>query len=120
MTLEDFFKELHDFGTSINLSVDELYTERTFLHKINQDQDYKPNFVKNGIEIDNSDCYIVFLAVFQPEENQIRYMNCEQHIRYCNADEVGLEQCKQSILDGIKLRKEDKNQCRLDSINEDF
>ena len=40
MTLEDFFKELHDFGISINLRVDELYTERTFLHKINQDQDY--------------------------------------------------------------------------------
>ena len=120
MTLEDFFKELHDFGTSMNLRVDELYTERTFLYKINQNQDYKPNFVKNGIEIDNSDCYIVFLAVFHKEENQIRYMNCEQHLRLCKVDEVGLELCKQSILDGIKLRKEEKNQCRLDSINEDF
>lgn len=120
MTLEDFFQQLHDFGNSMNLSVDELYSEHSLQFKINQNKDYEPNYVKNGIEIDNNDCYIIFLAVFHREENQVRYMNCEQHLRLCQADEVGLELCKQSILDGIKLRKEEKNQCRLDNINEDF
>ena len=28
MTLEDFFKELQDFGTSMNLNVDELYGDQ--------------------------------------------------------------------------------------------
>jgi len=51
---------------------------------------------------------------------KVRYMNCEQHLRHCKVDEVGLELCKQSILDGIKFRKEEQNQCRLDNINEDF
>lgn len=120
MTLEDFFQQLHDFGTSMNLSVDELYSDTSLQFKINQNQNYKPNYVKNGIELDNTDCYIIFLAVYQREENQVRYMNCEQHLRLCKVDEVGLELCKQSILDGIKLRKEEQNQCRLDSINEDF
>lgn len=120
MTLEDFFQQLHDFGTSMNLSVDELYSDTSLQFKINQNQNYKPNYVKNGIELDNKDCYIIFLAVYQREENQVRYMNCEQHLRLCKVDEVGLELCKQSILDGIKLRKEEQNQCRLDSINEDF
>ena len=120
MTLEDFFKELHDFGVSMNLRVDELYSTTSLPFKINQNPDYKPDFVKNGIEIDNKDGYIIFLAVFHPEEHQIQYANCEQHLRLCNADEVGLELCKQSILDGIKLRKEEKNQCRLDAIDKDF
>ena len=120
MTLEDFFKELHDFGVSMNLRVDELYTDTSLRFRQSQVPDYKPNFVKNGIELDNSDCYIIFLAVFHKEENQVRYMNCEQHLRLCQVDEVGLELCKQSILDGIRIRKEDKNQCRLDKINEDF
>lgn len=120
MTLEDFFKELQDFGTSMNLVVDELYSDTTLKFKINQNQNYKPNFVKNGIELDNIDCYIVFLAIYNKEENKVRYMNSEQHLRLCTVDEVGLELCKQSILDGIRLRKEEKNQCRLDDINKDF
>lgn len=118
MTLEDFFKELQDFGTSMNLNVDELYSNTTIQFKLNQN--YKPDFVKNGIELDNKDCYIVFLAIYQQEGNQVRYMNCEQHLRLCTVDEVGLELCKQSILEGIKLRKEDQNQCRLDDISKDF
>lgn len=120
MTLEDFFQQIHDFGTSMNLDVDELYSEHSLQFKINQNKDYKPNYVKNGIELDNKDCYIVFLAIYQQEENQVRYMNCEQHLRLCQVDEVGLELCKQSILDGIKLRKEEQNQCRLDDISKDF
>ena len=28
MTLEDFFQQLHDFGTSMNLKADEFYKER--------------------------------------------------------------------------------------------
>ena len=119
MTLEDFFQQLHDFGTSMNLNVDELYSEYTIQYKINQIQNYKPNYVKNGIELDNKDCYIVFLAVLR-EENQVQYMNCEQHLRLCQIDEEGLELCKQCILDGIKVRKEDEIQLRLDNINEDF
>lgn len=118
MTLEDFFKQLYDFGTSMNLSVDELYSNR-FL-QFNTNQNYEPNYVMNGIELDNKDCYIIFLAVFHRKENQIRYMNCEQHLSHCKVDEVGLELCKQSILDGIKFRKEEQNQCRLDNINDDF
>jgi hypothetical protein len=51
---------------------------------------------------------------------KVRYMNCEQHLRHCKVDEVGLELCNQSIMDGIRIRKEDQNQCRLDKINEDF
>ena len=120
MTLEDFFQQLHDFGNSMNLNADELYSEHSLQFKINQNKDYKPDYVKSGIELDNKDCYIVFIAVYQREENQVRYMNCEQHLRLCQVDEVGLELCKQSILDGIRIRKEDQNQCRLDKINEDF
>lgn len=120
MTLEDFFQQLHDFGTSMNLHSDELYSEHSLQFKINQNKDFKPDYVKNGIELDNKDCYIVFLAVYHREENQVRYMNCEQHLRLCQVDEVGLELCKQSIMDGIRIRKEDQNQCRLDKINEDF
>jgi hypothetical protein len=120
MTLEDFFQQLHDFGTSMNLNVDELYGDTALQYKINQNQNYKPNYVKNGIELDNKDSYIVFLAVYQREENQVRYMNCEQHLRLCQVDEEGLELCKQCILDGIRIRKEDQNQYRLDKINEDF
>ena len=120
MTLEDFFKELHDFGISMNLNVDELYSEHSLQFKINQNKDYKPTYVTNGIELDNKDCYIVFLAVYHREENAVRYMNCEQHLRLCQVDEVGLELCKQSILEGIKLRKEEQNQCRLDDISKDF
>lgn len=118
MTIEDFFQQLYEFGISLNLNVDELYSDITLQFKINQNK--KPDFVKNGIELDNKDCYIIFLALFKPEENQVQYMNCEQHLRNCKIDEVGLELCKQSILDGIKLRKEYKNQCRLDDINKDF
>lgn len=120
MTLEDFFQQLHDFGTSMNLIVEELYSDTTLQFKINQNQNYKPNYVKNGIEFDNQDCYIIFLAVFIKDENKIRYMNSEQQLRLCRADEVGLELCKHSILEGIKIRKEEKNQCRLDDINKDF
>lgn len=120
MTLEDFFQQLHDFGTSMNLKADELYSEHSLQFKINQKQNYKQNYVKYGIELDNKDFYIVFLAVYNREKNQIRYMNCEQHLRFCQVDEVGLELCKQCILDGIRIRKEEQNQCRLDSINEDF
>ena len=120
MTLEDFFQQLNDFGVSMNLRVDELYADTSLRFRKRQNPDYKPDFVKNGIELDNRDCYIIFLAVFQREENQIRYTNNSQHIRFCNADEKGLELCKQSILDGIKLRKEEKNQCRLDAIDKDF
>ena len=120
MTLDDFFQQLHDFGISMNLKADELYSEHSLQFKINQKQNYKPNFVKYGIELDNKDCDIVFLAVYHREKNQIRYMNCEQHLRLCQVDEVGLELCKQCILDGIRIRKEDQNQCRLDKINEDF
>ena len=120
MTLEDFFKELQDFGTSMNLKIDELYGDHSLQFYKNQNQNYTPNFVKNGIELDNKDCYIVFLAVYNKEENQVRYTNCEQHLRLCQADEVGLGLCKQSILDGIRLRKEEKNQCRLDDISKDF
>ena len=117
MTLEDFFQQLYDFGISMNLSVDELYSNQ--LLQFNTNQNYKPNYVMNGIEL-NKKIAIIFLAVFQREENQIRYMNCEQHIRHCKVDEVGLELCKQSILDGIRIRKEDQIQCRLDKINKDF
>ena len=120
MTLEDFFQQLHDFGISMNLNVDELYSDRSLQYKINQNKDYKPNYVTNGIELDNKDCYIVFLAVYHREENAVRYMNCEQHLRLCKIDEVGLELCKQCILDGIRIRKEEQNQCRLDDINKDF
>lgn len=120
MTLEDFFQQLHDFGTSMNLKADELYSEHSLQFKINQNKDYKPDYAKNGIELDNKDCDIVFLAVYHREKNQIRYMNCEQHLRLCQVDEVGLELCKQCILDGIRIRKEYENQCLLDSINEDF
>ncbi len=120
MTLEDFFQQLHDFGISMNLHTDELYSDHSLQFKINQNQTYKPDFVKNGIELDNKDCYIVFLAVYHREENQVRYMNCEQHLRLCQVDEVGLELCKQCILDGIRIRKEELNQCRLDDINKDF
>ena len=120
MTLEDFFQQLHDFGTSMNLKADELYSEHSLQFKINQNKDYKQNYVKNGIELDNKDCDIVFLAVYHRGKNQIRYMNCEQHLRLCQVDEEGLELCKQCILDGIRIRKEEQNQCRLDSINEDF
>lgn len=120
MTLEDFFQQLHDFGISMNLDVDELYSDHTLQFKINQNQNYKPNYVKNGIELDNQDCYIVFLAIFIKDENKIRYMNCEQDLRLCQVDEVGLELCKHCILDGIKRRKEEQNQCRLDDINKDF
>ena len=120
MTLEDFFKELQDFGTSMNLNVDELYGDHSLQFYKNQKQNYTPNFVKNGIELDNIDCYIVFLAIYNKEENQVRYTNCGQHLRLCQVDEEGLELCKQSILDGIRLRKEEKNQCRLDDINKDF
>lgn len=120
MTLEDFFKELHDFGVSMNLNVDELYTDTSLRFRKRQYPDYKPDFVKNGIELDNRDCYIIFIAVFQLDENQIRYTNCGQHISFCKADEVGLELCKQCILDGIKIRKEEKNQCRLNAIDKDF
>ena len=120
MTLDDFFQKLYDFGISMNLNVDELYGYSAFQFKINQNKDYKPNYVKNGIELDNKDGYIVFLAVYRREENQVRYMNREKHLRLCQVDEVGLELCKQSILDGIRIRKEYQNQCRLDKINEDF
>ena len=120
MTLEDFFQQLHDFGTSMNLKADELYSDHSLQFKINQKQNYKQNYVKYGIELDNKDFYIVFLAVYHREKNQIRYMNCEQHLRLCQVDEEGLELCKQCILDGIRIRKEEQNQCRLDSINEDF
>lgn len=120
MTLEDFFQQLHDFGTSMNLNTDELYSDTALQYKINQNKKYKPNYVKYGIELDNKDCYIIFLAIYNRKENQIRYMNCEQHLRLCQVDEVGLELCKQCILDGIRIRKEEQNQCRLDSINEDF
>ena len=120
MTLEDFFQQLHDFGTSMNLKADELYSEHSLQFKINQKQNYKPDYAKNGIELDYKDCYIVFLAIFDKDKNKIRYMNCEQHLRLCQVDEEGLELCKQCILDGIRIRKEEQNQCRLDSINEDF
>lgn len=120
MTLEDFFQQLHDFGISMNLNTDELYSEYSLQFKINQNQNYKPNYVKNGIELDNEDCYIVFLAIYKQEENQVLYMNCEQDLRLCQVDEVGLELCKHSIMEGIKLRKEEKNQCRLDDIKKDF
>lgn len=120
MTLEDFFKELQDFGTSMNLNVDELYGDHSLQFYKNINQNYTPNFVKNGIELDNIDCYIVFLAVYKKEENQVRYTNSSQHLRLCQVDEVGLELCKQCILDGIRIRKEEKNQCRLDDINKDF
>lgn len=120
MTLDDFFQQLHDFGISMNLNADKLYSEHSLQFKINQNQNYKPNYVKNGIEFDNQDCYIIFLAVFIKDENKIRYMNSEQQLRLCRADEVGLELCKQSIMDGIRIRKEDQNKCRLDKINEDF
>lgn len=120
MTLEDFFQQLHDFGISMNLKADELYGDISLQFKINKNQNYKPNYVKYGIELDNQDCYIIFLAVFHREENQVRYMNCDKHLRLCQVDELGLELCKQCILDGIRIRKEDKNQCRLDNINEDF
>jgi len=120
MTLEDFFQQLHDFGISMNLNVDELYGDTALQYKINQNKDYKPNYVKNGIEFDNKDCYIIFIAIYQREENQVRYMNCEKHLRLCQVDEVGLELCKQCILDGIRIRKEEDNQLRLNSINEDF
>ena len=36
MTLEDFFKQLYDFGTSMNLSVDELYSNRLLQFNTNQ------------------------------------------------------------------------------------
>lgn len=104
----------------MNLSVDELYSEHSFQFKINKNKDYKPNYVKNGLEIDNKDCYIIFIAYFHREENKIRYMNCEQHLRLCQVDEVGLVLCKQSILDGIRILKEEQNQTRLDDINKDF
>ena len=120
MTLDDFFQQLHDFGISMNLKADELYSEHSLQFKINQKQNYKQNYVKYGIELDNKDGYIVFIAVYQREENIIRYMNCGQHLRLCQVDEEGLELCKQCILDGIRIRKEDQNQCRLDKINEDF
>ena len=71
MTLDDFFQQLHDFGTSMNLNADELYSEHSLQFKINQNKDYKPDYAKNGIELDNKDCYIVFLAVYQREENQL-------------------------------------------------
>ena len=48
MTLEDFFQQLHDFGISMNLNVEELYSDTPLQFKINQNQ--KPDFVKNGIE----------------------------------------------------------------------
>lgn len=120
MTLEDFFQQLHDFGISMNLNVDELYGDISLQFKINQNKNYKPDYAKNGIELDNKDFYIVFLAVYNREKNQIRYMNCEQHLRLCQVDEVGLELCKQCILEGIKIRKEEQNQCRLDNIKDDF
>lgn len=120
MTLEDFFKQLQDFGTSMNLNVDEMYSNTSLQFKINQNQNYKPDFVKNGIELDNKDCYIIFIAFYQREKNQVQYMNCAQELRLCTLDEVGLELCKQSILDGIKVRKEEKNQYRLNDINKDF
>lgn len=120
MTLDEFFQQLHDFGISMNLKADELYGDISLQFKIIQNKDYKPNYVKYGIELDNKDFYIVFLAVYQREENQVRYMNCEQHLRFCQVDELGLELCKQCILDGIRIRKEDQNQCRLDKIKEDF
>lgn len=120
MTLENFFQQLHDFGISMNLNVDELYGDISLHFKINQNKNYKTNYVKYGIELNSKDGYIVFLAVYQREENKIRYMNCDQHLRLCQVDEVGLELCKQCILDGIRIRKEDQNQCRLDKINEDF
>ena len=120
MTLEDFFQQLHDFGISMNLSVEQLYSDDSSQFKINQNQNHKPNYVKYGIEFDNQDCYIIFLAVFIKDENKIRYMNSEQQLRLCRVDEVGLELCKHSILEGIKIRKEEKNQCRLDDINKDF
>ena len=104
----------------MNLNVDELYGVASLQFKINLNKDYKPNFVKYGIELDNKDCYIIFHAIFHREENKIRYMNCDQHLRLCQVDELGLELCKQCILDGIRIRKEDQNQCRLDNINEDF
>lgn len=118
MTLEDFFKQIYDFGTSMNLNADELYSQHESL--LSQNQSNKRDFVKNGIVLDNKDYLIIFLAFFQQEENQIRYMNCEQQIRHCKIDEDGLELCKQSILDGIKFRKEEQNQFRLDNINDDF
>lgn len=120
MTLENFLQQLHDFGTSMNLKANELYSEHSLQFKINQKQNYKQNYVKYGIELDNKDGYIVFLAVYHREKNQIRYTNCDQHLRLCQVDEVGLELCKQCILDGIRIRKEYQNQRRLDKINEDF
>lgn len=104
----------------MNLNVDELYGDISLQFKINQNKNYKPNYAKNGIELDNKDFYIVFLAVYNREKNQIRYMNCKQHLRLCQVDEVGLELCKQCILEGIKIRKEEQNQCRLDNIKDDF
>lgn len=120
MTLEDFFQQICDFGTSMNLHVDELYSVHSLQFKINQNKDCEPNYVKNGIVIDNKDYYVIFIAVYHREENQVRYMNCEQNLRHCKVDEVGLELCKQCILDGIRIRKKEQNQCRLDNINEDF
>ena len=120
MTLENFFQQLHDFGISMNFNVDELYGDISLHFKINKNKNYKQNYVKYGIELDNKDGYIVFLAVYHREKNQIRYMNCEQHLRLCQVDEEGLELCKQCILDGIRIRKEYQNQRRLDKINEDF
>lgn len=117
MTLEDFFQQLHDFGTSMNLNAEELYSDP--LPQFTN-QKYEPNYVKNGIELDNKDYYIIFLAIFHQKENQIRYGNCEPHLSLCKVDEKGLELCKQSILEGIKFRKEEQNQCRLDNINDDF
>lgn len=120
MTLENFFQQLHDFGISMNLKADELYSEHSLQFKINQKQNYKPNFVKYGIELDNKDCYIVFLAIFDKDKNKIRYMNYGHDLRLCEANEVGFELCKQCILEGIKIRKEEQNQCRLDNIKDDF
>lgn len=68
MTLENFFQKLYDFGISMNLNVDELYGDTAFQFKINQNKDYKPNYVNNGIELDNKDCDIVFLAVYHREK----------------------------------------------------
>lgn len=118
MKLEDFFQQICDFGTSMNLHAEELYSHHAVL--FNQNKNNKRDFVKNGIVLDNKDCYIIFIAYFIIDENKVRYMNCEQHLRLCKVDEVGLELCKQCILDGIRIRKEEQNQYRLDNINKDF